>query len=1130
MKLLLIMRLFLFLLLAFVTSVTANVYPQSTRLSVDLQDATISQLINDIENQSEFIFIYYDGAVDLGKHITVKVTEQTVDKILDIVFDSTDNTYVIFDRQIVIGKKESLPPLETIKKPIIEVLEQLKKELHGKVTDSSGQPLPGVTVVIKGTTQGTITDADGNYSLTNISDDVTLVFSFVGMKTQEISVDGKTSLNVTLDAETIGIEEVVTVAYGTQKKITITGAVAAIKGDELVKSPVPNLTNALTGRVTGITTIQSSGQPGDDDATLRIRGIGTLSKDAAAPLILVDGIERSFSQLDPNEIESISVLKDASSTAVYGIRGANGVIIVTTKKGQEGKTQISYSGNYSIQTPTRLPKFLDGYTFAKLYNEALINDNPLTKLTFTDDELQKFKDQSDPLFYPDTDWLDLIMKDYAAMNQHNLSINGGTKLAKYFVSLGYLNQDGLYNEFQSTSGISNNNTYKRYNIRSNINIDVTKTTKIDFQLGGIYSQTNSSKGAEHYNVNISGSTPLYRGILDSAPTATIGYYDGKIITLDRSGNRNMIQTTLANGFVNFMDNSLNVTVGVKQNLSWLLKGLSARAKVAYDNKYTRTRIFNRNVETYTPVRVHNEEGEEVVVLRQNGEGADIISAPSTRFSRNRQFYMDWALEYANSFENHNVGALLLYNQKKKWYHSSSYPGIPLGYQDWVGRITYNYALKYILEFNLGRNGSENFPKHNRFGWFPALSAGWILTEEPWVKENVNAGTLSYLKLRASYGEVGNDRLGSERFMYFPSEYEEGSYGYLGEDPVEYISFIEGKTGNPDVTWERAKKLDIALDLKMFKDQFSLSFDYFYEKRDNILASLNTVPYYVAVLLQDAYNIGIVKNRGVEFETEWSSKINKFNYWINGNFSFARNKIEYMDEARNLAYPNLNRTGLRVGENFGYVFDGFFNTEEEILTAPLYFGKLPSLGDTKYKDITGDGYIDSNDQQAIKHPSFPEISYGFTFGWEYKNFDFSMLFQGATNYAVMVSGRVYKPFAAFGSSMELVEGRWHADSPDGNANATFPKLSVSYSDLQNYYNSTLNIKDASFLRVKNMELGYTLKKTKLEQFKISSCRFYLSGQNLYTWDKLKIIDPEGNPNANLKYPQLKVFNIGCRVQF
>jgi TonB-linked SusC/RagA family outer membrane protein len=946
------------------------------------------------------------------------------------------------------------------------------KKITGVITDNNGESIIGASVIVKGVNSGTITDMNGKFSLT-IPEKATLIISYIGYTSKTISVGPETNLKISLSEDTKNLEEVVVVGYGQQKKITVTGAVSQVKGSELMKSPVANLTQALVGRTAGVMSIGGSGQPGADDVQLRIRGIGTTG--TATPLTLVDGIERSFSQLDPNEIETISVLKDASSTAVYGIRGANGVIIVTTKKGVEGKPVISYNGNYAVQSATALPKFLRAYDFATVYNEGLRNDNPLTNSTFTPAELQKFKDHSDPLFYPDTDWESLLLNKYAPQNQHNINISGGTKDVKYFVSLGTVHQEGLIKNFLfGSGGASNNNAYDRYNFRSNIDVNFTPTTTVNFQLGGYSATRNSSLGQEGLG---SSGVSFLSTLFDSAPTATIGMYDGKIITLDRSGNRNVIQQ-LADGFVTYNNNSLNINLGVNQKLDFILKGLSARAKIAYDNQYSQSRSFGHSMVSYTPVRLAAIAPDTIgqIVLRPNGDIGSMINDPVTSYTRSRQFYIDAALEYNNSFGKNNVSALLLYNQKKRYYHGLSYPEIPIGYQDFVGRVTYNYDLRYLLEFNLGRNGSENFPKQSRFGWFPALSAGWIVTSEPTVQKLIGTDALSYLKLRASYGQVGNDQMNATRFMYLAQEYTAGGYGVFGETPTTYGSFIEGKLGNPNISWEKANKFDIAADMKFFKDQLSINVDYFSEYRTNIITTRKTVPSYVAISLQDGYNLGIVENKGIEVEGGWNSKIRDFRYWINGNFSFARNKIIEMDETLNTQNPQLNRTGHSVGQNFGYVFDGFFNTADEVASAPNYFGKKPTLGDTKYVDVNKDGIIDQNDQQAIGGPTFPEISFGLSLGFSYKGFDFSTLFQGSGNYSVVVTDRLYKPFAAFGAALENTLNRWSPNNtPEQNALATFPKLTVTYASAQNYYTSTLNTYDASYLRLKNMELGYTFSK-------------------------------------------------------
>jgi TonB-linked SusC/RagA family outer membrane protein len=759
----------------------------------------------------------------------------------------------------------------------------------------------------------------------------------------------------------------------------------------------------------------------------------------------------------------------------------------------------------------------------------LLNDNPLATNLYTDAELQKFKDHSDPLFYPDTDWIKLFVKKYSGQTAHNLNFSGGSKNVKYFVSLGYLWQDGNLNEFMQKSDVSNNPSYKRTNFRSNIDVTVTPTTQLNVQLGGYTSVRHSTAYDNVTNVSLFGI------ITFENPTSSAGLYDGKIMTLDRSGNRSGI-VQLASGFNDYRDNNLTLNVGLTQKLDMILKGLSVRAKIAYDNFYDLRRVFSVTPTTFTPLKVYPN-GVETIVFRQNNELNDVVSGPTVSYARSRQFYSDLALEYNNSFGSHNVGAMVLYNQKKKYYPllapngaAYQFPGIPLGYQDLVGRLTYNYQSRYLLEFNLGRNGSENFPKDHRFGWFPAVSGGWVVTSEPFVKKLIGEKVLSYLKLRSSFGVVGNDIMGGTRFMYYPGQYNSGGNGVFGVIPTVLTSYVEGKLGNPDVTWEKKKTLDMAVEMRFFNDKLSLMVDRFSERRDNILTSRRTVPSIAAVALADAYNIGIVENKGYEIEAGWSSKIKDFSYYLNGSYSFARNKIIFMDEVRNAQNPNLDITGHSVGSIFGYIFDGFMNTQAEVDAAPNYFGTRPTLGDNKYKDVNKDGEINTYDQTVIGNPTFPEVTFNLNGGCAYKGFDFSFLLQGNANVSTVVANYYYQPFLTYGSALSLVMDRWHIDSPDNNAHALYPKTSVTYSRSQNYYNSTLNIRDASYIRIKNLEVGYTFSKEQMKKFNIGSLRLYVSGQNLITWDKLKILDPEAVTNAGYKYAQMAIYNVGCKVQF
>ncbi len=991
----------------------------------------------------------------------------------------------------------------------------IRMTIKGRLINERGEPLSGCTISEKGTQRTTQSAVDGSFSIDVAGPASTLIVSYIGYETLEVKVGNLSILNLTLVPSASNMDQVVVVGYASQKKATVTGAISTVKGADLIKSPVPNLTSAVVGRVPGLLTQQRSGQPGNDETTLRIRGIGTLDNSNAAPLVLVDGVERPFSRIDPSEVESISVLKDAASTAVYGIRGANGVILVTTLKGKEGPAKVNYSGNYALQVPTRLPEFLNGYDFSTLQLEAQLNDNPTVTPMFNKEELQKFKDGSDPLFYPDIDWLGFMMNDYAPQQQHNVNISGGTSVAKYFVSLGYLNQEGLWKQF--VKEYNNNDLYNRFDFRSNLDLDISKSTKANIQLGGVTSNRSSPGGSPFVD------------ILAAATNGTPGMWDGKVITLARANGRNALGTFF-DGFDRYSNNILNLNVGLNQKFDFITKGLAGRVKGAYDSEYGQSRSFSRSFARYSAEKIDvNGDGVLDPILRQSGEDG-VLNDPSESFTRSKRVYLEAAMEYNNTFGKHAVGGLLLYTQRKQFYHGLSYPGIPLGYQDYVSRLTYNYAQKYLVEFNMGRNGSENFPENSRFGWFPAVSGGWVVTSEPLVKKLIGDDFLSYLKLRASYGVVGNDRMGSLRFMYFPSEYLGGGGAIFGEDPVSRAGYVEGKLGNPNVTWEKAVKQNYAAEFRFFRNRLSLNLDYFIEQRSNILTARRTVPSHVAAVLQDAYNIGSVENGGYEIELGWNDKIGKSNYWVRGNYSFARNKILFMDEAYNSQYPLLNQTGQRVGEVFGYTFMGFFNSQDDINKWPRQFNMNQRPGDVKYADITGDGIVDVNDRSPIMNPSFPEINYGFSGGFSIKNFDFSFLFQGAANMSMSFGFNALLPFSAFGSAMGFIKDRWYAASPDNNVNAKIPRLTLNYADLTNYYNSSLWIRDASYLRLRNVQVSYHLDAAFLKKIGANSMNIFASGQNLLTWDSLKFIDPENVASGSMSYPQLKVFNFGINLQF
>ena len=1003
-----------------------------------------------------------------------------------------------------------------------ELMAQGTKIVKGRVLDEEKLPLPGVSVKVKGKAGSTVTDADGNYSISVSQQSDILTFAFVGYNPIEHAVEGRTLLNITMSASLQSLNEVIVVAYGTQKKVTVTGALTTVKGEDLAKSPNVNLAQTMVGRTSGLLAQQNSGQPGSDAVSLRIRGSSTFDRNND-PLVLVDGVERPFNSINAEEVENITVLKDASTTAVYGIRGANGVVLVTTKRGTTGKPQINFATNFALQTPTRLPEFANAHDYAFLYNEALKNDNPLltpAQLLFSEEDLQKYKDGSDPIFHADVDWMDFMMKKTAPQSKNTLTVSGGGQSAKYFFSLGYLAQDGLWKEFNEQYGYSNNTTYNRYNFRSNIDFNVTKSTVFGLSVGG-YSDKMHTAGNPFAYIQ---ATPSL---------VTPGLIDDKIIIDSRVTGRNPIPEISA-GYDERFANEFNLTADLNQKLHFLVKGLTFRSKMGFDSDYRTLLSKNVTRATYAPVLTTVNGVETVIYQPLRDESIGGVSN-QTFDRRSKRIYFESALQYNKSFGNHNVTGLVLYNQNKQfWPSNTSYSidnaDVPIGYRGIVGRVTYNYNLRYLLEASIGRNGSENFPEGKRYGTFPAVSAGWIVTQEPFVKKILGEKSmLSTLKFRASYGETGNDKLISDlkvyrRFMYLPSVYTvENNRVQFGEEFKQYQGVLEGQLGNPDITWEKAVKQNYAVEAGFFKDQLNLKFDYFLDNRDNILYTKAAIAH-VAAALQDVYNIARINNKGYEIELGWNSKAGNVNYFINGNYTFARNKVI---ENGTIQSPE-NQLGNSLNQTYGLISNGFFNTQAEADAWPVQFSSKSTPGDVRYIDSNGDGKIDQNDVVPIGSPTFPEINYGVNFGLSFKGLDFSVLFQGAENVSRVLSGYMQRPANQFGATLAVVmQERW---TPENAATAIRPKLSATYGNSSNYTNSTLWMRDASYLRLKNVEIGYKFTNSLIKKMGVSSARMYVSGQNLLTWDKLKLVDPEQQASNSFAYPQLQIFNIGLNVQF
>lgn len=1038
----------------------------------------------------------------------------------------------------------------------------------GKVVDDkTSEPLVGATVRLKGSAIGTITDMDGNFKLDVPSNISPIVFeiSYMGYASKEATPNGTNGFTIRLTEDSQTLEEVQIIAYGKQSKMSVTAAVSSIDTKELLKSPSGSVANALSGAVTGLSSIQSSGQPGAEDPSIYIRGTGSLSDELSKPLILVDGVERSFFQMDSHEIESITILKDAASTAVFGVRGANGVVLVTTRRGASGKPSITLNSSFGLTQSLRNLKGVDSYTYATLYNETQLGDNPSLKesqLGFSPYVIDMFRTNEDPIMFPNVDWNEYLFKNLAWQTQHNLTMSGGGERFRYFVSLGYLLQDGMLK--QMGESYDPNYQYKRFNYRSNVDIDITKTTLLKVNIGGHVGARREPQNDE-----------LWRKIMWSTPFSSPGFVDGKYISNIYSnryitiGERSSPLDYYYNwGYNVNTDNVLNLDLALEQKLDFITKGLSLQVKGAYNSNYNLKviRAPKGSNSMYTPVYqgtfdtpgldFWDPRFDRTIVYQTDGvSGLHEPLSYSESSGRGRNWYGEFSLNYNRSFGDHDVSALFLYNQSKKYYPETKIDGkvfymdIPTAYVGYVGRITYAYKKRYMLDLNAGYNGSENFAPDKRFGFFPAVSAGWILSEEKFMKKQK---VIDFLKLRVSYGIVGNDKMEAARFLYMAGSWNGnnsvksgmGSWQFGKDGGTGLLPDAKENTmGNPDVTWEKVAKQNYGIDIKMFNSRLNFTADVFFEKRWDILSTRNTLPTITDINLPKI-NLGKVNNHGYELSLGWNDTAGKVDYWLKGNVSYAKNKIIYMDEV----VPNepyMAETGRSTGLTYGYLFDRFLQKDDfdadgnlkkdengrQIL--PVMSLGTPRPGDALFRDLNGDGEINGNDMTYFGHAERPDYVFGLLGGLKWKNFEFSMQWTAAMNASRMLSGEYRNTFGSTNSRMLLkflADGRWTEENP----NSRFPRL--TFMNNSHYVTSSdLWLMNGSYLRLKTAEIAYTLsKKDFLKKIGVESVRFYCNGYNLLTlFSELNDIDidPEGTTDGGYNaYPNIRIYNFGVNISF
>lgn len=999
--------------------------------------------------------------------------------------------------------------------------QEKKKKITGQVKDSQGENLIGVTIQVKGEVGGTISDIDGKFTL-NASVGDKLVVSYIGFATQEIIIDNRKDFSIVLNEDANELEEVVVVGYGTQKRLNVTGSVSSVSANQLKQSPVANISNALAGRLPGIISVQRGGEPGNDGANIWIRGFGTYGT-ANSPLVMVDGLERDYNNIDPNEIEDITILKDASSTAVYGVRGANGVILITTKRGTSEKPQISVNLQTAFQQPTRLPEYLDSYDALNLYREGLINDG-LNANMYTDEYLAKYRDRSKPAYkylYPNVNWQDEMLKPYSMLNQANININGKNSFVRYFVSVSYMQQDGLYKHEDAIKDYNIQATLNRYNFRSNVDLTISKNLEMEVNLGGIIRDRNYPNVDSGTLWDRLKTTPAWWYPMENPDGSTAGV---------KGQPKNPYAMLTQQGYQRRFETTLQATAGFTLKLPWITQGLSLKGRLSFDTLNFRDVIRATGSDIYRFMIDENETDLSKGTYTLIEQGSNTLDY-AVSANGNKKVMLEFFLNYNRRFGKHDITGFLLYNQESYTAavgggRSNAIAGLPYKYQGFVGRGAYAFDDKYFAEFNFGYNGSENFMRGHRFGFFPAISLGWLASHESFIQELFP--NISLLKFRASAGIVGNDKSG-QRFLY-QGKWSLDAPGYqFGEnhDGSGYGGAEESATGNEFVTWEQAKKMNVGIDLGLWRNEFKAEFDLFYERRDNILTQPLTIPETVGISNLPMINAGIVDNKGFEATLTYQKSYKNFGYFIRGNYSFARNKIIEITEPKLEGREWQARTGRRINEHYGLTAIGLFKDWEDIASSPQQTFGAVQPGDIKYADLNGDGQITAQDEGYLGNISVPESMAGLSFGFNYKGIDISVLFQGAFGAYVYYGGKSTYPFSKESSVLaEVKDNHFSVDNPD--IHALYPRM-TSNDNANNYCASSFWHRKSDYIRLKNVEIGYTFPTTLIRKVGLSQARIYMTGLNLITWSGIKTFDPE-IPDGTGSYPQQRVFNMGINFTF
>ena len=1112
-----------------------NNYSQLKTLSVSMSNSTLREVLKTIEKSSQFVFFYLDDAVNLERKVSIDSKNKNIEEILSELFEGTSCTYRISDRQIFISGKA----------PASTEQQQNKRKISGRVTDIKGEPLIGVNVTVDGDANGSITNMDGLYEIFVTKKSVVLKFTYIGFKTSEIRTNASTNIyDVTLEEQVNELEETVIVGYGTQRKISNIGAQSSMKMED-IKTPSASLTTTLAGRLAGVVAVQRTGEPGKDAADIWIRGIST--PNTSSPLVLVDGVERSFNDIDPEDIESLTTLKDASATAVYGVRGANGVILIKTKPGKVGKPTVSADYYESFTRFTKMVDLADGITYMNAANEAMRNDGIATK--YTEDQIRNTIAGKDPYLYPNVDWLKEIFNDWGHNRRVNVNVRGGSEKVAYYASVSYFNETGMTVTDKNIDTYDSKMKYSRYNFTTNLNIDVTPTTKVEIGAQGYLGEGNypAISSADLYNAAMSISPVEYPKMF---------FVNGEAFVPGTSTNNNFnnpYSQATRRGYDNLTKNQIYSNLRVTQDLDMLTKGLKLTAMYAFD--------------VYNEIHVHQDRAESTYnfldtsvpydmngqpILQRIYEGSNVLSYKQET-SGNKKTYLEASLNYDRTFnDDHRVSALFLFNQQSKLLYPKGTleDAIPYRMMGIAGRATYSWKDRYFAEFNIGYNGAENFSPKHRFGTFPAFGVGWVVSNEKFWQPLSKA--VSFLKIRYTDGKVGNSEVSDRRFMYLDQMKENGDYGYkFGPNGTKWSGY-ETVNMAVDLIWEESRKQDLGIDLKLFNDDLSIVFDLFKERRENILLKReHSIPSFLGYNTSAPYgNIGIIENKGFDGTIEYNKRINKD--WVialRGNVTFNKDKW-IQGELPEQKYEWMNQYGHNINGVKGYVAEELFTQAEiddmarweslsdankAITPKPFasQFGTVKA-GDIKYKDLNNDGQIDAYDQTYISRGDVPTTVYGFGFTVGWKDLSVGMMFQGVAGAERVLNGSSVNPFNGGGGSGNLysnIGDRWTEENPDQNA--FYPRLSYgseTTSNINNFQKSTWWVRNMNFLRLKTLQISYNLPKPWVNKVHLKNAAVYVMGTNLFTLSRFKLWDPELNTDNGASYPNTTSYSVGINFTF